>query len=96
MGEDIPGTRRKRSKKILKQNKGTKNHNKKAKWINNMDTKLRILEEGPKVKNTSKHARQHLKILKWKTLDLDGMHRFWFLKFTSIHNRLATEMNKYI
>ena len=26
-----------------------KDHNKKAEWINNMETELRILEEGPKV-----------------------------------------------
>ena len=32
----------------------------------------------------------------WKTPGLDGIHRFWLKNFTSIHNKLATEMNKCI
>ena len=34
------------------------------------------------------------KISNWKTPDNDGIHGFWFKKFTSIHHRLALEMNK--
>ena len=34
------------------------------------------------------------KISNWKTPGHDGIHGFWFKKFTSIHNRLALEMNK--
>ena len=30
----------------------------------------------------------------WKTPGLDDIHGFWFKKFTSIHDRLATEINK--
>ena len=48
------------------------------------------------------HSKQHftkqentkLEIPNWKTLDLDGIQGFWFKKFTSVHVRLVTEMNK--
>ena len=33
------------------------------------------------------------KISNWKTPGHDGIHSFWFKKFTSIHDRLALEMN---
>ena len=36
------------------------------------------------------------KIRNGKTPGLDGIHRFWFKKFTSIHDTFANEMNKYI
>ena len=36
------------------------------------------------------------KISNWKTPDLDDIHKFWFKKFTSIHDRLTTKMNKCI
>ena len=34
------------------------------------------------------------KISNWKTPGHDGIHVFWFKKFTSIHDRLALEINK--
>ena len=37
-----------------------KDHNKKAEYINNMETELRILEEGPKVEIHLEYPRQHL------------------------------------
>ncbi len=30
----------------------------------------------------------------WKTPGHDGIHGFWFKKFTSIHDTLALEMNR--
>ena len=38
--------------------------------------------------------RTHKKILNSKTPGHDGIHGFWFKKFTSIHDRLALEMNR--
>ena len=35
-----------------------------------------------------------LKIFQSSTPGLDGIHGFWFKKFTSVHERLALEMNK--
>ena len=29
----------------------------------------------------------------WKTSGYNGIHRFWFKKFTSIHDRLVLEIN---
>ena len=45
-----------------------------------------------------KHIELLKKILKkisnWKTSGHDGIHGFWFKKFTSIHDRLALEINR--
>ena len=51
-----------------------------------MTREVEGLEEGPKM--TLK------KISNWKTPGHDGIHGFWFKKFTAIHDRLALEMNK--
>ena len=72
----------------------TKKHNEKAEWRNNMTKELEGLKEGPK-------AEIHIELLKttqqkvsnWKTPDHDGIHGFWFKKFTCIHDRLGLEMN---
>ena len=69
--------------------------NKNAEWINNNTRELEGFEEGPKIKI-------HVDLLKtipkrisnWKRLGHDGIHGFWFKKFTSIHSRLALEMNR--
>ena len=72
-----------------------KKHNEKAEWINDMTRELEGLEEGPK-------AKIHIELLKKDTKkDIklenpghDEIHGFWFKKFTSIHDRLALEMNR--
>ena len=71
-----------------------KKHNEKAELINTTTRELEELKEGP-------IAEIHIEILKktlkkisnWKTPGHDGIHGFWFKKFTSIHDRLALEMN---
>ena len=65
-----------------------KQHNEKAEWINQITRELEQLEEGPKAETTL------TKVSNWKTPGHDGIHGFWFKKFTSIHDRLALEMNK--
>ena len=56
---------------------------------------MKSFEEGPKANIHVDLLRATLKkILNWKTLDFDGIHRFWFKKFTSIHDRLAIEINR--
>ena len=47
-----------------------------------------------KSENTHKFTQNNTKISNWKTPDHDGIHRFCFNKFTSIHERLALEMNR--
>ena len=72
----------------------TKKHNEKAEWINNMTRELETLEEGPKVEILIELLKKTLKkISNWKTPGHDGIHGFCFMKFTSIHDRLALEMN---
>ena len=72
-----------------------KKHNEKAEWINNMTRELERLEEGPKGEIHIELLKKTLKkISNWKTPGHDGIHGFWFKKFTSIHNRLALEMNR--
>ena len=56
-----------------------------------------MLEEGPLMNLTPNRFKATLKkIGNWKTLRLDGIHGFWFEKFTPIQDRLATEMNECI
>ena len=71
-----------------------KKHNDKAEWINILTRELEGLEEGPKVEIHIDLLKTTLKkISNWKPLGDDGLHGFWFKKFTSIHNRLALEIN---
>ena len=57
-----------------------------------METELRLLEESPQVNIHSDGPKTSLKkIANWKTPGFDGIHGFWFNKFTSIHDKLATE-----
>ena len=56
-----------------------------------------MLKEGPQVNIHPDRLKATLKKLRnWKIHGLHGIHGFWFKKFTSIHDRLATEMNKCI
>ena len=72
-----------------------KKHNEKAEWINHITRKLEELEEGPKAEIHTDLLKTTLKkVSNWKTPGHDGMHGFWFKKFTSILDTLALEMNK--
>ena len=67
-------------------------HNKKAKSISNKVKGLEGLEEGPKAKIHIDLLRMTLK--KNQIGKCHGIDRFWFKKFTTIHDRLALEMNR--
>ena len=70
-------------------------HIEKAEGINDMTRELEGLEEGPKAEiHTDLFKTTLKKISIWKTSGHDGIHGFWFEKFTPIHDRLALEMNK--
>ena len=72
-----------------------KKHNENAEWINNITRELDGLEEGPKMEIHVDLLKITLKrISNWKAPGHDGIHGFWFKKFTSIHVRLALEMNR--
>ena len=72
-----------------------KKHNEKAEWINDMTREQEGLEEGPKAEIHIYLLKKTLKnISNWKTSGHDGIQRFWFKKFTSIHDRLVQEMNR--
>ena len=71
-----------------------KNHEQ-AEWINDMTSELEGLEEGPREEIHIELLKKTLKkISNWKTPGHDGIYRFWFKKFTSIHDRLVLEMNR--
>ena len=73
----------------------TKKHNENAEWINNVTRELERLEEAPKTEIHIDLLKTTLKIISsWKTQGHDGIHGFWFKKFTSIHGRVALEMNR--
>ena len=72
-----------------------KKHNENAEWINNITRELDGLEEGPKMEIHVDLLKTTLKrISNWKAPGHDGIHGFWFKKFTSILRRLALEMNR--
>ena len=72
-----------------------KKHNEKAEWINHITRELEELEEGPVAEIHYDLLKTTLKMeSNWKTSSHDGIHGFWFKKFTSIHDRQALEMNK--
>ena len=60
-----------------------------------MTRELEGLKEGPKAEIHIELLKKTLKkISNWKTPGQDGIHGFWFKKFTSIHDRLVLEMNR--
>ena len=72
-----------------------KKHKEKAEWINDMTGELEGLEEGPKAEIHIERLKKTLKkISNWKTPGQDGIHGFWFKKFTSILDRLALEISR--
>ena len=72
-----------------------KKHDERAEWINNITRELEGPEEGCKAKIYIDLLKTTLKRKpNWKTPGHDGIHGFWFKKFTSIHGRLALEMNR--
>ena len=72
----------------------TEKHNEKAEWINDMTRELEGIEGGTKAKMLIELLKKTLKnISNWKTLGHDGIHGFWFKKFTFIHDRQELEMN---
>ena len=72
-----------------------KNHNENAEWINDITRELEGLEEGPKMEIHVDLLKTALKrISNWKATGHDGIHGFWFKKFTFLHGRLALEMKR--
>ena len=72
-----------------------KKHNENTEWINNIKRELDGLEEGPKIEIRVDLLKTTLKrISNWKAPGHDGIHGFWFKKFTSLHGSLALEMNR--
>ena len=60
-----------------------------------MTRELEGCEEGPKAEINIELLKKTLKkISNWKTPGHDGIHGFCFKKLTSIHDRLALEMNR--
>ena len=63
-------------------------HYEKAEWINHITRELEQLEEGLKAEIHTDLLKTTLKkVSNWKTPGHDGIHGFWFKKFTSIHDR---------
>ena len=62
-----------------------------------MEKEQQGLEEGLMMKRNHKSLRTIVKkVPNWKTPGHHGRHGFWFKKFTSIHDKLALEMNRYL
>ena len=88
---DVKETERFWTKKIWQ----PKKHNENAEWIKNIARELVELEEGSKTEIYFDLLKITLKrISNWKAPGHEGIHSFWFRKITSIHGRLALEMNR--
>ena len=75
--------------------KKKKKHYENAEWINNITKELEGDEEGPKTEIHIDFLKTTLKrISNWKTPGHDGIHDFWFKKFTTSHGRVTLEMNR--
>ena len=61
-----------------------------------MEKELQMLEEDYQVKIHPDALKLTLKKSNKKNPGLNGIHRFWFKKTTSIHDRLATDKNECI
>ena len=61
--------------------------------MSNITRELEGLEEGPKMEIHIDLLKTTLKRISKKAPGHDGIHGFWFKKFTSIHGRLPLEMN---
>ena len=60
-----------------------------------MTKELEGFKKGPKAEIYINLLKTTLKKLSdWKMPGLDGIHSFWFEKFTFMHDRLALEMNR--
>ena len=58
--------------------------------------KVKRSERKTECENTQRFIENNTKkVTNWKTPDNDIMHGYCLKKFTSIHNRLAIEMNSY-
>ena len=72
-----------------------KEHNKKSKWISDIKNELMEIEEGPVASVHIITLKSVLKkVTNWKTPGHDGIHGFWFKTFTSIHKRMAQQLNR--
>ena len=61
------------------------------------DKRIRRTRRRLKSGNTHRFTQNNTKkTSNWKTLVHDGIHGFWFKKFTYIHDRLTLEMNRCI
>ena len=67
---------------------------KRTEWINNIETDFVRHEERPKMNIHVDALKSTRKNQTGEILGPNGIHGFWFKKFTTNHDRLATEMNK--
>ena len=64
-------------------------------WINKLKRDLQGFEERPESEIHIDSLRSILrKMPNWKSQSHDGIHGYWFKKITSIHERMAQQLNK--
>ena len=93
--KNIPTTTRQRNRVILVENMAIEKTWRKG-WMDKRYDKRTSRTQGWH-RNGNIHRITQTdtkKISNWKTPGHDGIHGFWFKKFTAIHDRLALEMNR--
>ena len=92
--EDIPKSDELEAKQFLGKIWERREHHRKTDWINK-DKELLGLKESPKTKILLNLLRAKLKeVANWKTPGNGSKHVLRFEKFTSIHLKLALEINR--
>ena len=86
MHGDIPITDEKGVKQFWAKIWKRREHHRKVEWFNNMK----------RVTRTWLTQSNIQKVPNWKTPGHDGIHGYWFKKFTSIHDKLAVEMSRFL
>ena len=72
---------------------GTK-HNEKAKWLEDVKEKYKSIDQQDEFSISKDTLTTQLKKMpKWKACGPDGVHGYWLKEFSSLHERLAVQLD---
>ena len=71
-------------------------HNKDAEWLKELKDECGETRQDDTVINFAMVAAQAKKVLNWKAPGLDGVQGYWIKMLTSLHRRIAKQMNEMI
>ena len=70
-------------------------HNKEAQWLKDIKSELTETPKQEDIEITSEDVKQKLsQTPNWKSPGLDGIQGYWLKNYTSLHERIATQLNE--